>query len=87
MYIPIPYDNYVRLRKWIIISCVKKNKIENGYGIKAKYATTENTQTYSILGIVHQVTANLKQAFHSQNIYLDEDYPWSSILSATAFVA
>ena len=36
--------------------------------------------------MIHQVIANLVLTFDLQNNYLDEDDPWSGILSATAFV-
>ena len=40
----------------------------------------------SILGIINQVIANLIRTYELQNIYLDEDDPWSGILAATDFV-
>ena len=45
----------------------------------------ENPQANSILEIINQVVANLVRTFDLQSNYLDEDYPWSDILSATAF--
>ena len=39
----------------------------------------------SILEIIHQVIANLVRKFYSQNIYLQEDDPWSGILVDTNF--
>ena len=39
----------------------------------------------SILEIIHQIIANLVHKFDLQNNYLDEDDPWSEILTAMAF--
>ena len=64
---------------------LKNDLIEIEYGIKSKCATTENPQAKSILEIIIQFIANLVSKFDSQNNYIDKDYPWSSILSATAF--
>ena len=44
-----------------------------------------NPQANSILGSIHQVIANLVHTFDLQNYYLDEDDPWSGILTATDF--
>ena len=63
----------------------KNDLTEKEYGIKARCATTENTQDSSILEIIHQVIANLVRTFELQNNYLDEDDPWSGILAATDF--
>ena len=63
----------------------KKYWIKNKYRIKAKCDTTENPQAKSILERINQGIANLVQEFDFQNNYLDDDEPWSDILSATAF--
>ena len=34
---------------------------------------------------IHQIIVNLKHMFYLRNNYLDEDDPWSGILSATYF--
>ena len=39
----------------------------------------------SVLERIHQVIANLIRTYDLQNNYLDEDNPWSGILSATDF--
>ena len=46
----------------------------------------ENPQASSILERIYQFVANLVRTFDLQNNYLDEDDPWSGILSATDFV-
>ena len=64
---------------------MKNDIIKTEYGIKAKCATTSNTQENSILERIHQVIANLVRTSDLKNIYLDKDDPWSGILSATTF--
>ena len=63
----------------------KNDVTENEYRIKAKCATTANAKAISTLEIIHQITANLIRVFDLQNNYLNEDGPWSGILSATYF--
>ena len=63
----------------------KNDLIKNEFGIKAKFATTENSQANSVLEQIHQFIANLVRTYDLKNIYLDEDDPWSGILVATYF--
>ena len=63
----------------------KNDLIKNEYGIKAKCATTGNPQADSILERTQQFIANLLLTYDLSNNYLDEDDPWSGILSATDF--
>ena len=59
--------------------------IEDEYVIKVKCATMENTQVNSILERIHQVIEKLVCTFNLQNIYRDEDDPWSGIIASTDF--
>ena len=57
----------------------------NDHGLKQKPMTTRNPQANSILERIHQKTGNMMRAFRAQEIELDEEDPWSGILSATMF--
>ena len=59
--------------------------IKNDYGIKKKLITTRNPQVNSIVERVHQTLGNMIRTFSVQDMELDEDDPWSGILSAIAF--
>ena len=67
------------------VHAFKNDLIKNEYGIKFKCETTENPQANPLLERIHQAIENLVHTFDLQNIYLDEDYPWSDILAATGF--
>jgi hypothetical protein len=62
-----------------------KTMMSVDYGIKIKPTTVRNPQANAILERVHQTLGNLIRTFESQDKYLDEDDPWTGILSATAF--
>ena len=55
----------------------------NDYGIKKKPITKRNPQANAIVERVHQTLGNMIRTFQIQN--MDEDDPWSGILSAVAF--
>ena len=55
----------------------------NDYGIKKKPITKRNPQANAIVERVHQTLGNMIRTFQVQN--MDEDDPWSGILSAVAF--
>jgi len=59
--------------------------IKNDYKVTAKPITTRNPQANAIVERVHQVIGNMVRSFELQDAYLDEDDPWSGILSAVAF--
>ena len=59
--------------------------IKEDYGIRRKPITTRNPQANSILERVHQTIGNMIRTFRAQEAELDEDDPWSGILSATMF--
>ena len=60
-----------------------KQELENGYGITKKTITTRNPQANAILERVHQTLGNIIRTFSFED--LEEDDPWSGILSAAAF--
>jgi len=62
-----------------------KEMVTNDYGIKKKPITTRNPQANAIIERVHQVLGNIIRTFELEENYLDEDDPWSGILSAAAF--
>ena len=62
-----------------------RNMIKNDYGIKQKPITVRNPQANAIVERVHQTIGNIIRTFELQENYLDEDDPWSGILSAVAF--
>ena len=59
--------------------------IENDYGIDIKRITTKNPQVNSIIERAHQILGNVLYTFQLQQTILDEDDPWSGILTATMF--
>ena len=63
----------------------KNDIIQNEYGIKSKWGTTENPQGNLILEQIHEVIVNLVYMFDLKNKYLDEGYTWLDILAATDF--
>ena len=73
-------------RNEFLCHAFKNNLIETEYGIKSKCTTRGNTQTNSILEIIHQVIANLVRTFDLQNNCIYKDDSWSGILAATAFL-
>ncbi len=62
-----------------------KNMVTNDYGVVCKPITTRNPQSNAIVERVHQVIGNIIRSFELQTNYLDEEDPWTGILSATAF--
>ena len=60
--------------------------IELEYGIKKKPITKRNPQANAIVERVHQTIGNMIRTFEVQDIDdLDEEDPWSGILTAVAF--
>ena len=59
--------------------------IKDDYGITRKPITTRNPQANAILERVHQTIGNMIRTFRAQEAELDEEDPWSGILSATMF--
>ncbi len=55
----------------------------NDYGIKKKPVAKRNPQANSVVQRVHQTMGNMIRTFQVQN--MDEENPWSGILSAVAF--
>jgi len=62
-----------------------KQMVRDDYGLKAKPITTRNPQANAIIERVHQTLGNIIRTFELQENYLDEDDPWSGVLSAAAF--
>lgn len=57
--------------------------IKNDYGIKAKPISTRNPQANAILERIHQTIGNMIRTFKVyDNDGIDDDDPWSGILSA-----
>ena len=61
------------------------NIVKNDYGIKTKGISTRNPQANAILERVHQTIGNIIRTFELQDNYLDEEDPWTGVLSAAAF--
>ena len=59
--------------------------LRDDYGIRAKPITVRNPQANAIVERVHQTIGNIIHTFELENNYLDEEDPWTGILSATAF--
>jgi len=59
--------------------------IVNDYGIKKKPITTRNPQANAILERIHQTIGNMLRTLRVQEAEVDEEDPWSGILSAIAF--
>lgn len=59
--------------------------IQQDYGIKKKPIATRNPQANAILERIHQTIGNMIRALRVQHAKLDENDPWSGILSAIAF--
>jgi transposase InsO family protein len=62
-----------------------KQMITEDYGIKQKPITVRNPQANAIIERVHQTIGNMIRTFNLEENLLDNDDPWSGILSATAF--
>ena len=60
-----------------------KQTLEDSYGITKRTITTRNPQANAILERVHQTIGNIIRTFSFED--LEEDDPWSGILSAEAF--
>ena len=60
--------------------------IEIEYRITDKPSTSVNPTYNATLGQICQVLGNLVQTFNIKETYVDEDDPWSGILSAESFV-
>ena len=59
--------------------------IEQDYGITRRPITTRNPQANSILERSHQTIGNILCTFQVNNHELEQDDPWSEILSAVIF--
>ena len=55
------------------------------YGIKPRRTTIKNSQDNSILERVHQVLGNILRCKNISNLDLEEDDPWTALLSSIAF--
>ena len=62
-----------------------KDMLKNDYGVTTKVISVRNPQANSIIERVHQVLGNMIRTFELEKNYIDEDDPWSGILSAAAF--
>ena len=60
--------------------------IQDDYGVKKKPITKRNPQANAIVERVHQTIGNMIRSFEVQDMEnLDQEDPWSGILSAVAF--
>ena len=59
--------------------------LEKDYGITRRLITTRNPQANSILERAHQTIGNILRTFQVNNHELEQDDPWSGILSAVIF--
>ena len=59
--------------------------VKNDYGIKTKPITSRNPQANAIIERVHQTLGNIIRTFETHSSDIDEDDPWSGILSAASF--
>ena len=59
--------------------------LKDDYGVKKKTITSRNPQANAIIERVHQTIGNIIRTFEVQKMELNEDDPWSGILSATMF--
>ena len=59
--------------------------VKNNYGIKTKAITSRNPQANAIIERVHQTLGNIIRTFEAHSADIDEDDPWSGILSAASF--
>ena len=59
--------------------------VRNDYGIKTKPITTRNPQANSIIERIHQTIGNMIRTFCMHETEIDENDPWSGVLSATMF--
>jgi transposase InsO family protein len=63
-----------------------RDMVVNDYGIKRKVISTRNPQANAVVERAHQTLANIIRTLEVQdNPYLDENDPWSGILTAAAF--
>ena len=60
--------------------------VQHDYGVKIKPITTRNPQANSIIERVHQTIGNIIRTFEmNKKTDIDEEDPWSGVLSATMF--
>ena len=59
--------------------------VRNDYGIKTKPITTRNPQANSIIERIYQTIGNMIRTFCMHETEIDENDPWSGVLSATMF--
>ena len=60
--------------------------VKNDYGVKRKPITTRNPQANSIIERVHQTIGNIIRTFEmNKKTDIDEEDPWSGVLTATMF--
>ena len=62
-----------------------RNMITNIYGIKQKVITSRNPQANAIVERVHQTLGNMLRTYRINHTKLDEENPWTGILTAIAF--
>jgi len=59
--------------------------IRNDYGIKKRRITVRNPQANSIVERVHQTISNILPTFKIHDTTVDEEDPWSGLLTPTVF--
>jgi hypothetical protein len=60
--------------------------VQHDYGVKRKPITTRNPQANSIIERVHQTIGNIIRTFEmNKKTDIDEEDPWSGVLTATMF--
>ena len=59
--------------------------MQNDYGIRKRPITVRNPQANSILERIHQTIGNMIRTFRMHESEIDEEDPWSGILSAVMF--
>ncbi len=62
-----------------------QNLILEEYDIEAKPSSKRNPQSNAILERIHQTIGNMLRTFEVENQPIDENDPWSGILSAVAW--
>ena len=59
--------------------------MKEDYGVTKRPITTRNPQANAIIERIHQTIGNMIRTFHMHDTEIDEEDPWSGILSAVMF--
>ena len=80
-----PYPTQVVLDRGTEFMAESTEMIASDYGVKKKPITARNPQANSIIERIHQTIGNMIRSFEVHDTSIDEEDPWTGILSAVRF--